>query len=901
MNTKKPQAILDLERVYNIEIPDLSQQKKIWKNIERYFKQDSSGAILELRLQNCEMDSMAWVANFLSLSFLDLSSNQISKIEGLEGLSSLKILHLGGNQINKIENIEQLSDLFSLDLNGNPIDNIGNLGQLTNLNSLNLANNQIDKIENIEQLSALDWLYLANNQIGKIENLELLNKLKKLTINDNPFVAPSGLILPSFENHLPVIKAFIEKEEQEKIPYTPFCKVMLVGNHASGKSTFLREYDNMYKNKGSTHVLSVHRTENPQAIFYDFGGQDYYHGIYRAFFTTQSLNLLFWEAENDKNFVSNDTNGLKTLNFDRTYWLGQIAYASDLHISTMREQVPNKQPSIMDETIVIQTHADKGKGKQQTLGRMADCGVLEEIYISLVSKTASAQHARKYLIERVREVIRNKNKEIRITKKDKKLLDTLHKLADENQHNPISLEKLASILNEQHETPYIPYTKEYLQTELHQLSQRGEVLYYHSNERLNNYVWLNPSAFVRMIHTDILRKNILHKNIIKRGIVDKKKFEELCATNNSCIGSINPTLQLLLEELIVYEDETCYVIPGYLPLHADDEAYKWLTLGFDSPNFILKFERFIPFGLINQIMAYYGREKGALKRYWRDQVIFTAGRDIDTLQGEELGGKSADYLIWIRLDFTNLSISVFFKELRDRSSGGQNRRSSEDLRRKEATILNDILDMYWNNIPSKAQMEERETAQKRNERRKWYRKEKPIQDLYLSYTAAEKDLQMPPHYIHLGTLDNEEKTRAKIAAYPLKDDGTIDKEQVREISARPYKHLSINTELSKVKRVFISYSKHDQRELEQCLLFFKPLERERYIEIYYDKLTEFDSPIHAEINRQIIEADCIIALVSQNYLNTEYILDHELPVIEHYKKCSFPYRSSLVLFMMCKK
>ena len=89
------------------------------------------------------------------------------------------------------------------------------------------------------------------------------------------------------------------------------------------------------------------------------------------------------------------------------------------------------------------------------------------------------------------------------------------------------------------------------------------------------------------------------------------------------------TLQLLLEELIVYEDKECYVIPGYLPLHSDDEAYKWLTWGFEGPNFVLKFERFIPFGLINQIIAYYGREEGALKRYWRDQVIFTAGREMD--------------------------------------------------------------------------------------------------------------------------------------------------------------------------------------------------------------------------------------------------------------------------------
>ena len=1022
MKAKKPQAILDLEKTYSIDILDLSSQEGISWSVNRYFKQDSSGAVVELRLRECQIESMTWLIDFPALKKLDLSYNQIRKLEGLERLTSLTELYLSGNQISKLEGLnaltsltelylldnqiakleglnaltsltelylldnqiakleglDHLTSLTGLNLSGNQIakleglasltsltrldlsdnqiakleglnalssltelyllDNqirkLEGLDSLTSLKGLNLMSNQISKLEGLDSLTSLTWLYLSCNQISKLEGLNALtsltelylsdNQIRKLeglkdltqlqdldvsgndiqsvddikplapileqtleslTIDNNPFVALSGLILSPYDNHLPEIKALLEKEKQKKtsVEYHPFCKVMLLGNHSSGKSTFLKKYDPDYRFKGSTHVLSVHRTAEPNAIFYDFGGQDYYHGIYQAFFTTQSLYLLFWDAKKDRNFVSVDDKEYQTLNFNRPYWLGQIAYACNRCMSVGGNPDGKDTPQTTDDTIIIQTHADETGAKQQTLGCAAGDSVLEEIYVSLEPKANSAVHALNYLNERVREVVASRSKSNQITEKDRGLYEALPSIAERNKHSPVSLEALAAQLNKGRDENDL-YTIEYLQTELNQLSLRGEVLYYRENEKLNSYVWLNPAAFVQMIHREILKKKSVDKGKIRKDTF-RKKLDKLCPDGQTGIGENNMTLQLLLEELIVYEDKNCYVIPGYLPLHSDDEAYKWLTLGFERPNFVLKFERFIPFGLINQIIAYYGREEGALKRYWRDQVIFTAGREMDRRQIEQEEKKEGlpktnaeDYLIWIKLDFTDLAISVFIKE--------QRKTSAKDMQRKEATILSDILDMYWNNIPPREQIGDKGAEQTRSTIRETNRKKRPIQDLYLSCAQADKDLT-ESHYIHLGTLDDESKTTAKIAAYPLKD-GAIDKERVREVSTRPYKHLSVNKKLSGVKRVFISYSKHDREELEQCLLFFKPLVKSGHIELYYDELTKFETPIHSEIRRRITGADCIIALVSQNYLGTDYILDHELPVIEDYEKTLIP-------------
>ncbi|ERJ87008.1 leucine Rich repeat-containing domain protein [Porphyromonas gingivalis W4087] len=1024
MKAKKPQAILDLEKAYNIEIPDLSLQEEIDWWVDRYFKQDSSGAVVELRLRECQIDSMAWLVDFpalkkldlsynqirkfegldhlASLTELDLSGNQIAKLEGLNALTSLTELYLSGNQIAKLEGLNALTSLTRLDLSGNQISKLESLASLTSLTRLDLSDNQIAKLEGLDSLSSSTWLDLSYNQIRKLEGLDHLTslrgldlsgnqliklegldsltsltglylsdnqiatlegldhltslrrlnlsgnqlikleglehltslteldlsgnqisnleelkdltqlqeldvsgndiqsvddikplslilgqRLKDLKIHNNPFVELSGLILSPYENHLPEIKALLEKEKQKKtsVEYHPFCKVMLLGNHDSGKTTFLSQYDTNYTYQENTHVLSIHRSNNPNAIFYDFGGQDYYHGIYQAFFTTQSLYLLFWDAKKDRNFVSVDDKEYQTLNFNRPYWLGQIAYACNRCMSVGGNPDGKDTPQTTDDTIIIQTHADETGAKQQTLGCAAENGVLEEIYVSLEPKANSAVHALNYLNERVREVVASRSKSIQITEKDRGLYEALPSIAGDNKHSPVSLEALAAELNMGRDENDL-YTIEYLQTELNQLSLRGEVLYYRENEKLNSYVWLDPAAFVQMIHGEILQKDDINRGTVPKEVFERK-LHRLSSGSTSVehVQNGNMTLQLLLEELIVYEDKDCYVIPGYLPLHSDDEAYKWLTLGFERPNFVLKFERFIPFGLINQIIAYYGREEGALKRYWRDQVIFTAGREMDRRQIEQEEKKEGlpkanaeDYLIWIKLDFTDLAISVFIKE--------QRKTSAKDMQRKEVAILSDILDMYWNNIPPREQIGDKGAEQTRSTIRETNRKKRPIQDLYLSCAQADKDLT-ESHYIHLGTLDDESKTTARIAAYPLKD-GAIDKERVREVSTRPYKHLSVNKNLSGVKRVFISYSKHDREELEQCLLFFKPLVKSGHIELYYDELTKFETPIHSEIRRRITGADCIIALVSQNYLGTDYILDHELPVIEDYEKTLIP-------------
>jgi internalin A len=263
-----------------------------------------SGGILQIsnlnNLQNLEFLDLSFnligeingLDNLLMLSSLNLSNNSITKIENIGHLSNLKILHLSNNSITKIENIGHLSNLKILHLSNNSITKIENIGHLSNLESLYLSNNSITKIENIGHLSNLERLYLSNNRIDTPKGLRSLKELSHLVISQNPLEQKYGIELVDGNNHWPLIKNILDRLTEVREAknkgnsdvynfYLP-AKIVLLGNHAAGKSSLLYylQYSNLDYTGDSTHLLRIvdYETENELkpllAKFFDFGGQD---------------------------------------------------------------------------------------------------------------------------------------------------------------------------------------------------------------------------------------------------------------------------------------------------------------------------------------------------------------------------------------------------------------------------------------------------------------------------------------------------------------------------------------------------------------------------------------------------------------------------------------------------
>ena len=73
---------------------------------------------------------------------------------------------------------------FKLDLSFNNIEKLEGLDNLTKLRDLSLYNNQISKLENMNLLGNLEVFSIGNNQITDYSNVSKNLKLKKLIFSN---------------------------------------------------------------------------------------------------------------------------------------------------------------------------------------------------------------------------------------------------------------------------------------------------------------------------------------------------------------------------------------------------------------------------------------------------------------------------------------------------------------------------------------------------------------------------------------------------------------------------------------------------------------------------------------------------------------------------------------------
>jgi internalin A len=604
-----------------------------------------------LNLFNNNISNLFPLKYIVSLTTLDLHKNKIVDLKGLENLKNLMYLNLSGNLIfgdysqlsnlnelktlritdNKILNFDFLPiSLSDLSLKDCQIKDISFLSKNTDLESLDLSYNLISDISVLKKLRNLRRLNLTWNAIQDLSQFESIKFLYDidLRVAENPFVMNKNLVLDKNGNHFfTVINAMLKEKELKSLyeivdNFTLPAKVLLLGNTQSGKSTmmnYLLQEGNKRKInecKDSTHILSiVTKPKNvkindlPQAIFFDFGGQDYYHGLYRAFLNNGALSILFWNVENDKNQIrKDDRNNIFTRDFDRNYWLHQLKY-----IENKNDWHPfSKDPSDKSNTVLmVQTYADKEGIKRNTYN--GDCdhmNIENEFFVALNQDSIDKIPKHKISLDYFEEVLNEQILLKQETKTETKWYsDFLNYIQQQKGAPATNLTEIGK-----HYKRDSDKKKKYLPEVLKDLARTGLILYYNDDTDLKDIAWLDPTATIAYIHKNILKNEELIKN---KGKIDRLKFEE----NDSKI------LKLLINQKVVFLDqnplEDKYIVPGYLPLTTDDNLiYDLMTFDFIDPNFVLKFKNFIPFGLINQLICYYGNNTEK-KHCWRDQLLFT--------------------------------------------------------------------------------------------------------------------------------------------------------------------------------------------------------------------------------------------------------------------------------------
>ncbi|MBV9158949.1 MAG: toll/interleukin-1 receptor domain-containing protein, partial [Acidobacteriaceae bacterium] len=90
-------------------------------------------------------------------------------------------------------------------------------------------------------------------------------------------------------------------------------------------------------------------------------------------------------------------------------------------------------------------------------------------------------------------------------------------------------------------------------------------------------------------------------------------------------------------------------------------------------------------------------------------------------------------------------------------------------------------------------------------------------------------------------------------------------------------HIFYHSFMPGASPVFVSYSHKDAKWLERCRPFLRPLHREGLIDLWDDKRILGGDEWRNEIQQALQRAEVAVLLISQYFLDSDFILKHELP------------------------
>mmetsp|Transcript_14181 Transcript_14181/g.30331 ORF Transcript_14181/g.30331 Transcript_14181/m.30331 type:complete len:330 (-) Transcript_14181:233-1222(-) len=147
----------------------------------------------DLYFANNKIPKVEGLSHLTSLRSLELGSNRLRSLEGIETLVNLEELYIGRNKLTALEHMEGLTKLKILSAQSNRIVEIKGLETCVALEELYLSHNGVTRMAGLDTLVELNTLDIAANRLTKIEGLDKLTKLEHLWLNDNQVGTLEGL------------------------------------------------------------------------------------------------------------------------------------------------------------------------------------------------------------------------------------------------------------------------------------------------------------------------------------------------------------------------------------------------------------------------------------------------------------------------------------------------------------------------------------------------------------------------------------------------------------------------------------------------------------------------------------------------------------------------------------
>ncbi len=323
----------------------------------------------------------------------------LSPLSGLAGLQSLDLRYCW--RVTNLSPLSGLSGLQSLYLEGcRGVRDLSPLVGLAGLQRLSLTYTYVWDLSPLSGLAALRGLdlYTCGPAIPKELLQVLARRLNRLVADKAVGVPREVLSKESWDDCLPRLRAFFSEldlapEAENEV------KIILLGNGRVGKTQLCRRFrsEPFDESVPSTHGVQIWREELRfqtgdrdqvfQINWWDFGGQDIYHGTHALFLRSRAVFLILW-APHLENRDDYEENGVPLRNQPLVYWLDYVR-------SLAGEDSP---------VIVVQSQCDTSSDRRSDPPRPAGAGFFECCAYS-AKKDRGRETLENYLREAIRHLI----------------------------------------------------------------------------------------------------------------------------------------------------------------------------------------------------------------------------------------------------------------------------------------------------------------------------------------------------------------------------------------------------------------------------------------------------------------------------------------------------------------
>jgi len=275
--------------------------------------------------------------------------------------------------------------------------------------------------------------------------------------------------------------------------------------------------------------------------------------------------------------------------------------------------------------------------------------------------------------------------------------------------------------------------------------------------------------------------------------------------------------------------------------------------------FYIRFEKFVPFGMMSRIITFFGKRPDK-KRFWRNAMFFTF---------------YMQYKVLIKLNLLTNQFSFYLIHKDNKDTGNNIREKFRNF------FFSVILNAYhYKDLSEKFKEYIGEKDYNLNNFK--------ITDFISLETDIPDDMYISmdgENFVSVKELNEEKmKGRYKIVSSRFvdkkDDDNKLLKTTIvsgREIPLRDFNDYS-RIDFGKTLRVVISYARDDKNELERLVSHLQLLENSGKITLFYDRRMAPGKNFTLELKKRFNNADIIISLISPSWAKSSYIMKYELPI-----------------------